>query len=155
MWRRRLRFYILKLLRLEGAPAKVAFGFALGACINFYPTFGIALILAGFLGGLTKSNVPAALLGDLLFKPLFPVMFYTNLVVGDNLISEKTQNLSLAWSEVLQLHTESFVILGKVFFMGALINSLVLGAILFAVVYKIFKDYRKKLARWFNKQHFI
>lgn len=155
MWRRRLRFYILKLLRLEGAPAKVALGFALGACVNFYPTFGIALILAGFLAGITSSNVPAALLGDLLFKPLFPVMFYINLVVGDNLVSEKTQNLSLAWSKLLQLQSESFVILGKVFFIGALINTLVLGVILFTIVYKVFKNHRKKLARWFNRQHII
>lgn len=155
MWRRRLRFYILKLLRLKGAPTKVAFGFALGACINFYPTFGIALILAGFLGGITRSNVPAALLGDLLFKPLFPAMFYINLVVGDNFVREKTQDLAWAFPKLLLLQSESFFVLGKVFFTGAFINSMVFGAILFSIVYKVFKDHRKRLARWFNKQRII
>lgn len=155
MWRKRLRYYVLTLLRLKGSPAKVAFGFALGACVNFYPTFGLALILAGFIAGITRCNVPAAVLGDLVFKPVFPLMFYINLLIGDNFYNAKTQSLAEAWSKLRHFEAESVVILGKVFFTGALINTLILGALLFAIVYKVFKDHRRRLARWFYKQRII
>lgn len=145
--RRRVRFALIKFLRLKGAPRKIALGFAIGACVNFYPTFGIGVPLAGILAALAMSSVSAGFLGDVAFKPLFPVFFYLNLVSGYIFCPQGKNDLDKMWLELLDLKVATFIKLGKVFFAGALVNSLLLGGVLYTVVYLIMLKYRRRLLK--------
>lgn len=144
---RRVKFTLIKFLRLKGAPRKIALGFAIGACVNFYPTFGIGLPLAGLLAGLAMSSIPAGLLGDVAFKPLFPVFFYLNLVTGYIFLPGGNNDLDKMWVELMNIRPATFVKLGKIFFTGAIVNSLLLGIVLYSVVYLIMLKYRQPLLR--------
>ncbi len=144
---RRLRLTLIKFLRLRGAPRKIALGFAIGACVNFYPTPGIGVPLAGLLAGLAMSSISAGLLGDIIFKPLFPVFFYCNLATGYFFWPQGKKDLHVIWSELLDLKLEVFIKIGKVFFTGALVNSLVFGIVIYSVVYLIMLKYRLRLLK--------
>lgn len=149
--RRRIRYALIKFLRLKGAPRKVALGFAIGACVNFYPTFGVGVPLAGLLAAMAMSSIPAGLLGDVAFKPLFPVFFYLNLVTGYIFWPQST--VHGMWRELHRLQEPhgarliSFLKIGKVFFAGALLNSLLLGTIVYSIVYFIMRKYRHRLLK--------
>lgn len=143
--RRRAKFTLIKFLRLKGAPRKIALGFAIGACVNFYPTFGIGIPLAGLLAGLAMSSIPAGLMGDVAFKPFFPVFFYLNLLTGYIFCPRGNNDLDKMWTELLDMRLETFIKLGRIFFAGALVNTLVLGIVLYTVVYLVMCKYRRRL----------
>jgi len=155
MWRRRLRYYILKFLRLKGTPWKVALGFAVGAVVNFYPTFGFGVPLAGALAGFVRGNIPAGLIGDILFKPLFPAFFYLDLLLGNMLIGQRNADISRAVIDLAKLEPGAFLTVGKVFLIGAFINSLLVGLLLFMIIFKVFKSYRRQLIRVIMTQKLI
>lgn len=147
MGRRRVKYFLLRFLRLPGTPGKLALGFALGACVNFFPTFGFGIPVAIFIVGLFRGNIPGGIIGDLLFKPLFPVFFYLDFVVGGYFRGQPVKNIALAVKEMACLRIDAIKILGSTFLIGALINSLVLGTFLFFLVYLIFKSFRRDMIR--------
>lgn len=148
MLRRRLKLNLIKFLRLKGAPGKIALGFALGACVNFYPTFGVGVPFAGLMAGIAMANVPAGLLGDIIFKPLFPFFFYLNLMTGHLFWSGKHGNLSRLWWTLIHRPTlHKLGAMGKVFFTGAVVNSLILGTILYILIYFIVERYRGQILK--------
>ncbi|AVX19526.1 MULTISPECIES: DUF2062 domain-containing protein [Carboxydocella] len=135
---RRIRLFLLLFFRIKDMPAKVALGFAVGSCVNFYPTFGVGVPIALAAARLARGNVFAGLLGDLLFKPLFPFFFYLDLLVGNSLFGEKQAAISQQLLGLVKMEWQAFVQVGKAFFLGALVNSLLLGLILFLVVWRTF-----------------
>lgn len=135
-------------MRLNGAPSKLALGFAVGATVNFYPTFGFGVPLAGIIAALFFSNVPAGLLGDIVFKPLFPLFFYLNLITGHLVWANRIHRVDHLWRQIIHPRVEMIAEIGKVFFTGALINSLILGAAIYVVVFLVVKRYRHRLLRW-------
>lgn len=153
MVKRRLKYNLIKFLRLKGAPAKVALGFAIGACINFYPTFGVGIPLAGLVAGVFFANIPAGILGDIIFKPLFPLFFYLNMTTGCLLWPEQSGQLQHLSETLLKPRLSSLGIIGKVFFAGAIINSLILGTILYMFIYFIVERYRISMLKWLIRKN--
>lgn len=121
LYRRRLKFYLLKILHLHGSPHKVALGFALGCVINFIPTFGFAIPLAAFFAGLFRLNIVAAIIGDIVLKPLFPLCLYLDYRIGH--------------------------LLGVSFFLGMFFNIFLFAAILYLISFILLKYYRSPLLR--------
>ncbi|HZW82643.1 MAG TPA: DUF2062 domain-containing protein [Candidatus Deferrimicrobium sp.] len=146
--RRAIRYYLLKFLRLKGAPWKVAVGFALGACINFYPTFGIGILCAGLLAGVFRVSISASLLGDILFKSLFPAFFYFNLVMGNFLLGKDLNHLRRSLIVLSHLNKSNLELISEVFFLGAFVNTLILGVLLYSIIYLMFSRYRGNLLRF-------
>ncbi len=95
------------------------------------------------------ANIPAGLLGDLTFKPLFPVFFYLNMVTGTFLWAGRTDNLHRLWRMFLHPKMSTLAHLGKIFFTGAIVNSLILGIILYIVIYFVVERYRLPILKWF------
>lgn len=59
---RRLKYYILRTLRMQNSDHRIALGFAVGFFPCWYPTFGIDLLLAPLLARLVRGNIPSAFL---------------------------------------------------------------------------------------------
>ena len=154
-WRRQLRYFLLRFLRLRDMPAKAALGFAVGACVNMYPAFGISVGVAAFLAGLVRANLVAGLLGNVMVKPLWPVMFYLNLWVGNLLIGHAGANTTRTFHGLIKMNWKAWMLVGKVFFLGAIVNTLILGTLLYIGVYWIFSSYRKQMLRFILTQKFI
>lgn len=133
-------------------PSRVALGFAAGACVNFYPTFGFGVPIALFVAGIVGGTVPAGLLGDLIFKPLFPLMFYMDLWVGNKLLGKGVHGLKRTLIGLVKMHWPAFVIAGKSFLIGAIVNTLIFGGILFLLVYWAFSTHRRSLINLMRRQ---
>ena len=62
-----------RLVLLNDTPGRVAGGFAIGVFVGVAPTFGVGLLLAGFLSALFRCNVAAAIVGSATGAP--PLIF--------------------------------------------------------------------------------
>lgn len=148
MVKKHLKYTLIKFLRLKGAPVKIALGFAIGACVNFFPTFGIGVPLAGVAAGLVFSSIPAGILGDIVFKPLFPVFFYLNIFTGCLIWPKEVHGIGTLSETLLNPSLSGLGTLGKVFFVGAIINSLILGSVLYSFIYFVMERYRLTILKW-------
>jgi uncharacterized protein len=74
--RRALRYYYLRLVRIDDSPEKIARGVALGVFLGVFPTFGLGLILAVVLASRMHANKAAALLGSVIMNPFTAPLFW-------------------------------------------------------------------------------
>ena len=143
-YRRRLKYYLLKLFRLHDSPKAVAGGIAWGAYVHFYPTFGLGPFLAVALARLFRTNMVAATVGWAVFMPLFPFFFYLNFIVGDWLTGVPTENIWQAIQGMSNIRWRDLWMLGKAFTMGFLVNGLIEVISFWWIGYILFKRYRKQ-----------
>lgn len=65
-WRRTLRYFRHRLIRLPGTPRSIAAGFAFGAAVAFLPFVGFHLIIGAVIAALFRVSVLGSALGALL-----------------------------------------------------------------------------------------
>lgn len=76
-----------KIVSLNTTPHSIALGFAVGAVVGVFPTFGLGLIIISFVAVAMKCNVPAAVLGAAVGNPLFtPFWIGLSYKVGDTML---------------------------------------------------------------------
>jgi len=81
MWRRwsfprQFKLNLIRLLRLQDSPHRIARGVALGFFIGMSPTFGIQMALAFFAALLLNENKLAAVIGVWITNPLTAPFIY-------------------------------------------------------------------------------
>ncbi len=69
---------IQKLLSLRASPHQIAMGFAIGAFIGVFPTFGFGALIILAIASFWKFNIPAAIIGTLLGNPLLSPVWITS-----------------------------------------------------------------------------
>nr|WP_304220036.1 DUF2062 domain-containing protein [Fredinandcohnia onubensis] len=150
---RKFKYNLVRILRVNDSPHQVALGFTLGFIPNWYPTFGLGVILSVGLAKLVKSNTVAAFVSGVLGAPLWPVLFLLNYKVGSLLLDKSTKVEELedvAYADALE-HTidgvNSFFSKGFTFLEGALINTILFSICIYFIVKFLFKMYRKGLLR--------
>jgi hypothetical protein len=85
--RRTLRYWWLKLRRLQGDPRKLALGMALGIFIGVTPTIPFHTVLALALAPLLRVSVVTAVMGVWLCNPLIqPAIYLASYAVGRRLL---------------------------------------------------------------------
>lgn len=96
-FRRTLRYYYLRFIRLQGDPGSLARGVALGLFIGVTPTLPLHTILIVLLAGLLRSNLIAALLAaTVVSNPLtFVPQYYLSWKVGNSITAG-----DLCWERV-------------------------------------------------------
>lgn len=85
IWLRTERCFLynaIRLTRLRGMSERVARGFALGLMVNFFPTFGVGMLISGFVARALGGNFVAGLVGGATLSVFWPALFYLNLRVG-------------------------------------------------------------------------
>lgn len=82
-WRRSLRYYGNRMLRLSATPHAIAAGFAAGVIVSWTPFLGFHIILGAILALLLGGNVIASAIGTIIGNPLtFPFMWWSAYAVG-------------------------------------------------------------------------
>lgn len=151
IYRRRVKYYLIKLCRLHDSPLSVAGGFAVGTIIHFYPTAGFGALFAVGLSSLLRTNNIAATLAWAITSPLFPFFFYLNLVVGTMLFEPAERSISKIINNIVYVGWKDILHLGKAFFLGAIINSIIAAAVLWWLGYMILKHNRKNILRFIRR----
>ena len=148
-YRRRFKYFLLKFLRLRGNPHTISLSFALGSIINFVPTFGFAIPIAGFGAAFLRGNIIAAVIGDILFKPLFPLFFYLDVRVGQLLLGKTNHHILREIKALVHLNDiAALKTLGASLFLGMFSCMLVTFFILYMVTHLIMKYYRLPFLRF-------
>ncbi|HEX7860994.1 MAG TPA: DUF2062 domain-containing protein [Verrucomicrobiae bacterium] len=124
-------FHSIRLFRIRGQNERVARGFALGLIVNLFPTFGFGVLISGLVAKALGGNAIAGVVGGATLTFVWPLLFYINMRVGglfttppvtiDELsdVSEKTVD-AMKW--------------GHIFMIGALINSLLIGGLVYLLM---------------------
>lgn len=134
----------------EDAVLRIAAGFALGSCVNFLPTMGLGLPIAVAVAFISRTNMVAAIVGETLFKPLFPVMLYLNFKVGAVLTGDSWSN-ALSWPfGSPRLVLDTCLAYSKVFVVGLVANTVVLGAALLGILVVCLSRYRDRIINWLS-----
>jgi uncharacterized protein (DUF2062 family) len=124
-WKRWLRLFYLRILRLRGKPEEVAGGMAIGICIGLTPTvplhMAIAVLIAFFLG---KSKFAAAL-GCWVANPfMLPFVYLLDYKVGQAITGVGGRSLDLADFSVSYLLNLGWDITYPLFVGGAVVGLL-------------------------------
>jgi uncharacterized protein len=81
--RRKIRYFYLRLHRLQGDPQKIARGMALGVFIGITPTIPFHTILALALAHLCRISRVAAVMGVWISNPItIPPLYYGSFLLG-------------------------------------------------------------------------
>jgi uncharacterized protein (DUF2062 family) len=109
---RTIRYYYLRLLRLEGNPRVVARGLACGVFAGCFPWFGFQTIIGILLAFVLRGNKLAAALGTWVSNPLtYAPLFFFNFKIGQFILGryspdEVVFTLPDDWSKLVDLGTD-------------------------------------------------
>lgn len=123
-----------KLLAINSTPDKIALGFAIGAFVGIFPTFGIGAVFTVPLCYVTRANYVAAFLGSLIImNPLTTPMFWAlSAGLGALIFPSDVRVVIESWKNNSVLDNIKTVSL--VYVTGNLIISTVVAAASFFVV---------------------
>lgn len=86
-WKRSLRYFSLRIVRLSAAPEPLARAIACGITVSFFPVFGVHALLGFGAALLMRANAVAAALATLVVPPvLLPLIFSLDFVVGKKIL---------------------------------------------------------------------
>jgi uncharacterized protein (DUF2062 family) len=143
-WRRSLKLFYLRILRLRGNPEKVAGGVAIGIAVGLTPTVPLHFLLAILIAFLLGKSKLAAALGVWVGNPfLLPVIYLLDYKVGQFVTGTAAPLLPFSSFSITHLVELGWSICYPLF-----IGGLVVGLISFLPAYFFVKQililYREK-----------
>lgn len=69
-WSILLRHQLKRLFSLRTEPHQIAMGFAVGAFVGVFPTFGLGFVIISLFGIFLRFNLPAAFIGTMVGNPV-------------------------------------------------------------------------------------
>jgi len=98
--KRAVRFYYLRLARIDDPPERIARGAAIGVLMGILPTFGLGALLAIIFSFVFKANKAAALIGSIIMNPLTqPFFIAASITLGSVLLGENSSTILAAFKE--------------------------------------------------------
>jgi uncharacterized protein (DUF2062 family) len=145
-WRRRIKYYLLRLIRQKSGSHSIALGFSVGFMPNLYPTFGIGPFLSVALAKLLRANTISALLGGTIGAWMWPGFFYLNYKVGEMVTNLKVDVEKIVDKEIDKVANDVGGI-GWNFIVGAGINSIIIGLVLYIISFYLMSKYRVRILK--------
>ncbi|MEX1030126.1 MAG: DUF2062 domain-containing protein [Paenibacillaceae bacterium] len=132
-YKRYVKFYYLKLLRIHGAASIVARSFAAGLFIEFItlPTLGAAFLLLYPLTRLVRGRFSAALIGFVAGKLIAAPFLYMNYSIGYYVVHDLFHSVMIGGRAVA-------------FLIGSGITGIVFAFISYWIVFILMNWYRKQ-----------
>lgn len=151
-WRRRIKYYLLRLLRQQSGVHSTALGLSIGFLPHFYPTFGFGPLLAVGLAYLVRANKIAALLSSTVSSWTWPFLFYLNYKVGALLTNRQldVDRINVDDGSINDVAKEAGDF-GWNFIIGAGINTVIAGILLYFVSLYLYSKYRKGMLAHIKK----
>jgi len=145
-WRRSALYYLKRMLRLSGTPYAIAMGTAIGAAASVTPFFGFHFIITFAIAWVLRANMIAGAIGTFAGNPLtFPVIWASTYEIG-HFILEGGNGEAPARLPDLVLHQPFGQILPliKPMVIGSIPLGLILGAVVYLIVYKAVCAYQQE-----------
>ncbi|MDD3580812.1 MAG: DUF2062 domain-containing protein [Desulfobacca sp.] len=146
-WRRRIRYFYLRLRRLPGNPRRLAWSMALGVFIGVTPTIPLHMILSLALASLFRLSRVTAVMGSWISNPVtIPLFYYLSFKVGQLLLFPGqgfTLPITFNIAEILRLGWRINLALQ----LGGIIIALPLAIIAYFLTYWGIVRYRTRHSR--------
>ncbi len=140
---RYIHYIVLRLVRVNDSPVKVASGFSLGVFLGVFPTFGIAIPLSYILASLFRINRASAVTGSLIMNPFTTPFFWSvSASVGAFMFRGDAKKVLLMWETGDKWHSFSRATL--IYLTGNLLVSFVVSAIAYMCALKIVNKYKER-----------
>lgn len=128
---RGILFNVIRLFRIRSHSETVARGFAIGMVVNFFPTFGLGVLISGFVAKLFGGSAAAGLVGGATLTFCWPFLFYLNIRTGGFFLHPPTLLEDL---EAVTEQTMGALQWGQTFTVGAVLNSLLAGLAVYTIL---------------------
>jgi uncharacterized protein (DUF2062 family) len=148
---RKIKFLLIKLLRIKDNAHSIALGFTVGLIINFVPSFGFGPLLSTAGAKILRGNPLAGFIGGISIIWAFPILFYLNYLVGEIIYPVKLTKVGDSLDntdEALEVGLQ----LGQAFFIGMGINVIVFCLITYPLVFYMVKKYRGSVLYFIHKK---
>ncbi len=161
---------LIQVLKLESTPRKIAIGIAIAVFWNFLPSLGVGPFLSAFAARVLRGSIVAAVTVNLGTGALIPLFYTLNVMMGQFIIGGESTRLQLA-NMLTDLFEDTFTYLegalGETtvesllagietfsvgFFIGAAINSLLAGSLLYIIFYYLLLK-RQKMKQKLDLEH--
>lgn len=141
--------HALRFFRLRDSQERAARGFAIGFTCNFFPTFGIGGFISGFLARLFGGNMVAGFIGGSLLAFFWPLLFYLNIRVGGLFLQP-----AIVVDELDDVTPQaiSALVWGQTFAVGAIINSVLAGAISYIAFLLLYERIKPRALDWLRRR---
>lgn len=146
-WKRSLRYFYLRFVRLRGTPAQIARGFAFGVFWGMFPLPGLQMAVAILTAAMFHSSKIAAAAGTWLSNPITTLPFTAlNFHVGQTLLGRQWSDLP---TENLR-SIEGFLALGTdvltAYFLGCAVVGFWGALISYGIVLPLVNRMQKRIA---------
>ena len=142
--RKKLKEIVKTVLHMDGDPKKIAFAFAIGVYIAFFPIMGIHTIMA-FAGAWLFGLSPVVILaGTLVNNPwtialVYGSSLYTGMIITGRSLSE----LEINWSGLnMELIIQLVKVLGIPFVIGCTLLGILSAAASYLLTLRVVISYR-------------
>ncbi|MCF6178283.1 MAG: DUF2062 domain-containing protein [Geopsychrobacter sp.] len=148
MWRRwsffrQFKLNLIRLMRLQDSPERIARGMALGLFLGMTPTFGIQMILALCVAILLRENKLAAVIGVWVTNPITaPFIYGLEYEIGRFLLGMPHPAMEI------QFNYQFFQQFGWQVILPLSLGSLIFGIIAALVGYSITLKFVPVLRQW-------
>ena len=130
--KRRLRYFYLRFLRMQGSSEAIARGLAAGVFMGMFPVFGFQILLGILLASIIQGNKPIAAAATWISNPLTYVpIFALNFHIGQWVLG--TNQLVFRDLEAMQLG--ELLKLGPTFITTFLVGCVIMGTSASSVAY--------------------
>jgi hypothetical protein len=153
-WKRKLRYFYLRFIRLRGTPTQISRGFAIGVFWGMFPLPGIQMATAIVTAACLRSSKIAAVAGTWLTNPITTLPFVAiNFHVGQTLLGQQ-------WSDfpVDQIQSfEGWLQLGGdvviAYLLGCAVTGALGGVVSYLVGLPVVTYLQRRSKRRRRKQH--
>jgi uncharacterized protein (DUF2062 family) len=140
-WRRAVKYWRLRIGRMNDSTRSIALGFAIGFGVAFSPLIGTHFFQAAAIAYILRANIMTALIGNCFGNPwTFPFIWWASIEFGANLVSLFGIRTKNQLPEDLGLAALWDIILHKPFdlFLPWMLGGHVLGILSVFVMYPVF-----------------
>jgi uncharacterized protein len=155
MWHRWLHrmerwviYYTIRLFRIRSTTEHIARGFSVGLVVNFFPTFGLGMLISGFLAKAVGGSAIAGLVGGAALALAWPVLFFLNMRTGSVFLRPPilVEDLEDVTPKVIDT-----LLWGKTFTVGAIVNSILVGLAAYFTVLLLYHRVRPTVLTYFRR----
>jgi uncharacterized protein (DUF2062 family) len=141
-----LKNYYNKVMSLPDSPKKIATGVALGVAFDFLPVPIISIPLSYLVARLIRCSLLAAPATVIVFKPLVPLFFTFNILIGRILCGNVPEtNVTISGFSFLGPYLEKLIAYGYPFLVGSLVNATLFSLAVYFILLFFLERRRRRL----------
>jgi hypothetical protein len=155
-----LLYHVVRLFRIRKATEHIARGFSIGLVVNFFPTFGLGMLISGFLAKAAGGSLVAGLIGGTVLAFVWPLLFLLNMWTGSVFLAPP---IVIDELEDVTPKAMDTLMWCKTFMTGAVLNSVLVGGTVYLVLILVYhrlrpwvlaylrrhaRDHQRRFRRW-------